>query len=50
MSIPERWLPELARCLRSYSRADFNADLLAGLTVGLVALPPESSQSLGFRA
>lgn len=39
MRIPERWLPELARSLRSYSRADFNADLLAGLTVGLVALP-----------
>lgn len=39
MNVPERWLPELARSLRSYSRADFNADLLAGLTVGLVALP-----------
>src|SRR5947209_2800068 len=35
----EQWLPESVRCLRSYSRQDFSADLLAGLTVGLVALP-----------
>lgn len=39
MTVPEQWLPELARSLRGYSRSDFNADLLAGLTVGLVALP-----------
>lgn len=39
MSISAQWLPESVRCLRSYSRADFSADLLAGLTVGLVALP-----------
>jgi SulP family sulfate permease len=39
MRIPDRWLPESLRCLRRYSRADFSADLLAGLTVGLVALP-----------
>ena len=39
MNVPESWLPELARSLKNYSRADFNADLLAGLTVGLVALP-----------
>ena len=37
--IPEQWLPESIRCLRSYSRHDFGADLLAGVTVGLVALP-----------
>src|ERR1700761_8176505 len=35
----EQWLPESVRCLRHYSRQDFGADLLAGLTVGLVALP-----------
>src|ERR1700761_8885802 len=35
----EQWLPESVRCLRHYSRRDFSADLLAGLTVGLVALP-----------
>src|SRR5258708_31927619 len=39
MSLYEQWLPESLRCLRSYSRADFGADLVAGLTVGLVALP-----------
>src|SRR6516164_1143552 len=33
------WLPESLRCLKSYSRAQLGADLLAGLTVGLVALP-----------
>lgn len=39
MKIPEQWLPESVRCLRKYSRQDFGADLLAGITVGLVALP-----------
>jgi sulfate permease, SulP family len=39
MKIPEQWLPESVRCLRTYSRRDFGADLLAGITVGLVALP-----------
>src|SRR5258707_11003030 len=39
MTFSQQWLPESLRCLRSYSRADFSADLLAGLTVGLVALP-----------
>jgi SulP family sulfate permease len=34
-----RWYPASVQALRSYSRADFGADLLAGLTVGLVALP-----------
>jgi SulP family sulfate permease len=39
MKIPDQWLPESVKCLRSYSRADLYADLLAGSTVGLVALP-----------
>jgi SulP family sulfate permease len=39
MILPEQWLPESVRCLRGYSRSDFSADLLAGVTVGLVALP-----------
>jgi SulP family sulfate permease len=33
------WLPTSLLLLRHYSRKDFVADLLAGLTVGLVALP-----------
>ncbi len=33
------WLPASVLCLRTYTRADFSADLLAGLTVGSVALP-----------
>ena len=39
MNLSEQWLPESVRCLRAYSRQDFGADLLAGVTVGLVALP-----------
>ncbi len=39
MTLLEQWLPESVRCLRTYSRRDFGSDLLAGLTVGLVALP-----------
>jgi SulP family sulfate permease len=34
-----QWLPESTRCLRGYTRSDLGADLLAGITVGLVALP-----------
>src|SRR5947199_9490447 len=41
---PERNLtlsfrPKLFECLKSYSRDDFFADLIAGITVGIVALP-----------
>jgi len=39
MNLSEQWLPESVRCLRAYSQRDFGADLLAGVTVGLVALP-----------
>src|ERR1700733_7618458 len=39
MKISEQWLPESVRSLRAYSARDFGADVLAGLTVGLVALP-----------
>lgn len=35
----ERWLPKSILCLRDYSRDKFLRDLLAGITVGLVALP-----------
>lgn len=33
------WLPKSVLCLRSYTKHLFVADLLAGITVGLVALP-----------
>jgi SulP family sulfate permease len=32
-------VPKLVTCLRSYTRATFHADVVAGVTVGLVALP-----------
>src|SRR5208283_3948445 len=35
----ERWLPKSVLCLRDYSLNKFLHDLVAGLTVGLVALP-----------
>jgi SulP family sulfate permease len=35
----ERWAPALVPALRSYSLPAFTSDLLAGVTVGLVALP-----------
>ena len=39
MNIPERWLPRSVTALRGYSTARFLQDVVAGLTVGLVALP-----------
>jgi sulfate permease, SulP family len=39
MKVPTGWLPESVRCLRTYTRTDFGADLIAGVTVGMVALP-----------
>src|ERR1700687_2834968 len=35
----ERWLPKSVLCLRDYNRHKFLLDLIAGVTVGLVALP-----------
>src|SRR6202158_2109690 len=35
----ERWLPKSILCLRDYSLNKFLHDLIAGVTVGLVALP-----------
>src|SRR5271165_4101567 len=35
----ENWLPKSILCLRSYTKRMFVGDLLAGVTVGLVALP-----------
>jgi len=36
---PDRWSPKLLLTLRGYKARDFIGDLIAGLTVGLVALP-----------
>src|SRR5690349_21491952 len=33
------WVPKSIQCIRGYKAADFFRDLLAGVTVGLVALP-----------
>ena len=38
-AVTHRWLPKSAVLLRSYDAQTFVADLLAGVTVGLVALP-----------
>src|ERR1700723_2465200 len=35
----QRWKPRLLECLPGYSRKSFLADIVAGVTVGLVALP-----------
>ena len=35
----ENWLPKSVLCLRTYDRHKFVLDLIAGITVGLVALP-----------
>src|SRR5439155_4684797 len=35
----DRWLPKSVLCLRNYDRHKFLLDLIAGVTVGLVALP-----------
>jgi MFS superfamily sulfate permease-like transporter len=35
----ERWLPKSVLCLRHYTLNKFLRDLVAGITVGLVALP-----------
>jgi len=37
--VPDRWRPTLALCLGEYNARTFLADLTAGVTVGLVALP-----------
>jgi SulP family sulfate permease len=37
--LDERWVPKSILCLRDYNANKFSHDLLAGITVGLVALP-----------
>jgi SulP family sulfate permease len=38
-AIDDRWLPKSVLCLRQYNRNQFLRDGIAGITVGLVALP-----------
>jgi len=42
----ERWLPKSVLCLREYNFNKFGHDLVAGVTVGLVALPLEMAFSI----
>jgi len=37
--LDDRWLPKSVLCLREYSLSKFSRDVIAGITVGLVALP-----------
>src|SRR5664279_29486 len=37
--VDQRWLPKSVLCLRDYSLNKFLRDLVAGITVGFVALP-----------
>jgi SulP family sulfate permease len=37
--LDDRWLPKSVLCLRDYNRHKFLLDVIAGVTVGLVALP-----------
>src|SRR5471030_3236730 len=39
MNVSERWLPRSFECLRHYTVQQFSQDLIAGVTVGIVALP-----------
>jgi sulfate permease, SulP family len=38
-TIDDRWLPKSILCLRDYNLSKFLRDVIAGITVGLVALP-----------
>src|SRR5207248_3653391 len=39
MTLSKQWLPRSIECLHGYTTRKFSHDLVAGLTVGLVALP-----------
>src|SRR5213594_3486405 len=39
LTINDRWLPKSVLCLRHYNLNKFAHDVIAGITVGLVALP-----------
>ena len=38
-AVDDRWLPKSVLCLRDYTGKKFLHDGIAGITVGLVALP-----------
>src|SRR5881394_668347 len=38
-SMDDRWLPKSIICFRDYNASKFGRDVIAGITVGLVALP-----------
>jgi sulfate permease, SulP family len=38
LTVDDRWLPKSVLCLREYSLQKFVHDVIAGMTVGLVAL------------
>src|SRR6266700_11673 len=39
LPLDDRWLPKFVLCLRDYNLNNFYKDVIAGITVGLVALP-----------
>src|SRR5580765_6160635 len=39
MTVSRQWMPRSLECLNGYTFKHFTHDLIAGLTVGLVALP-----------
>src|SRR6266480_4508586 len=39
LPLDDRWLPKFVLCLRDYNLNKFSRDVIAGITVGLVALP-----------
>src|SRR3984885_11198780 len=39
MELLKQWIPRSIECLRDYTARQFAQDLIAGITVGLVALP-----------
>lgn len=39
LQVDDRWLPKSILCLRDYNLSKFGRDVIAGITVGLVALP-----------
>jgi SulP family sulfate permease len=39
LPLDDRWLPKSVLCLRDYNLNKFSKDAIAGITIGLVALP-----------